>query len=97
MPIKKKSIVTQPNRSGRALSPLISELRGLIISARRTAASTINTLQVLTNFEIGRLIVEHEQKGSKRAQYGAELLKEISTRLTEEFGKGFSKANLEYM
>ena len=52
---------------------------------------------MLTNFEIGRRIFEHEQKGTRRAGYGKELLKELSARLTEEFGKGFSKANLEYM
>lgn len=78
-------------------APLIVEVRRLIQSARHAAASTVNTLQVLTNFEIGRRIVEQEQKGEKRAEYGAELLKELSARLTEEFGKGFSKANLEYM
>jgi hypothetical protein len=54
----------------------------------------VNTLQVLTNFEIGRRIVEHEQKGEKRAGYGQELLKELSGRLTEEFGNGFSERNL---
>ncbi len=51
----------------------------------------------MTNFEIGRRIVEHEQKGAKRAAYGTELLKELSARLTKEFGKGFSERNLEYM
>jgi predicted nuclease of restriction endonuclease-like (RecB) superfamily len=76
------------------LAPLVTELRGLIQSARNAAATTVNTLQVLTNFEIGRRIVEHEQKGAKRAEYGAELLNELSVRLTEEFGKGFSGRNL---
>jgi hypothetical protein len=52
---------------------------------------------VLTNLEIGRRIVEHEQQGAERAEYGKELLKELSARLTEEFGKGFSERNLEYM
>lgn len=79
------------------LAPLITELRGLIQSARHAVATTVNTLQVMTNFEIGRRIVEHEQKGAERAEYGKELLKELSVRLNEEFGKGFSKANLEYM
>ncbi len=79
------------------LASLIAEVRNLIESARRAAASTFNTLQVLTNFEIGRRIVEHEQKGEKRAGYGAELLKQLSARLTEEFGRGFSQSNLEYM
>ena len=51
----------------------------------------------MTNFEIGRRIVEHEQKGAKRAAYGAEVLKELSARLTEEFGRGFSAVNLSNM
>ena len=63
---------------------------GLIQSARNAAASAVNLLQVLTNFEIGRRIVEHEQKGARRAGYGQEMLKTLSSRLTEEFGKGFS-------
>ena len=79
------------------LGSLIAEVRQLIQSARRGVSSVIDTFQVMTNFEIGRRIVEHEQKGKKRAAYGAELLKELSARLTEEFGRGFSKANLEYM
>ena len=72
------------------LAPLIAEVRNLIQSARHAAVSAVNTLQVLTNFEIGRHIVEHEQKGEKRAGYGTELLKQLSARLTEEFGKGFA-------
>ena len=90
--MKKKAI---PRRD--SLAPLIAEVRGLIQSARRRAATVVNTLQVMTNFEIGRRIVEHEQKGAKRAEYGAELLIELSARLSEEFGKGFSRSNLEYM
>ncbi len=76
------------------LAALVAEVRGLIQSARRAAATTVDTLQVLTNFEIGRRIVEHEQKGEKRAEYGQELLKTLSIRLVEEFGKGFSTRNL---
>jgi predicted nuclease of restriction endonuclease-like (RecB) superfamily len=79
------------------LAPLVAEVRTLIQSARRGAVSVVNTLQVMTNFEIGRRIVEHEQKGEKRAEYGTELLKELSARLTDEFGQGFSRSNLEYM
>ncbi len=80
-----------------SLTPLVAEVRQLIHSARRGAASVVNTLQVMTNFEIGRRIVEHEQKGAERAEYGAELLKELASRLTEEFGNGFSPVNLSYM
>jgi predicted nuclease of restriction endonuclease-like (RecB) superfamily len=60
-------------------------------------STVVDTFQVMTNFEIGRRIVEHEQKGAKRAAYGAELLKELSARLTEEFGRGFSEDNLSNM
>lgn len=79
------------------LAALITEVRDLIQSARRSVASVVDTFQVMTNFEIGRRIVEHEQKGAKRAAYGAELLKELSGRLTEEFGRGFSAVNLSNM
>jgi hypothetical protein len=79
------------------IGSLITEIRDLILSARHAAATTVNTLHVLTNFEIGRRIVEHEQKGTERAEYGKELLKELSERLTGEFGKGFSSTNLKLM
>ena len=88
----KRTTVAQAKPDG--LAPLIAEVRNLIQSARRGVASVIDTFQVLTNFEIGRRIVEHEQKGAKRAAYGAEVLKELSARLTEEFGRGFSERNL---
>lgn len=58
----------KPKREG--IAPLLAEVRSLIQSARHTVASAINTLQVLTNFEIGRRIVEHEQRGEQRAEYG---------------------------
>lgn len=63
----------------------------------RPAAASVNSLQVLTNLEIGRLIVEHEQQGSRRADYGELVMGTLSARLTAEFGRGFSKRNLEYM
>ncbi len=81
----------------RRLAPLIERVRALVQSARRAAATSVNTLQVLTNFEIGRLIVEHEQAGDTRAGYGKETVKALAANLTAEFGRGFSKANLEYM
>ena len=76
---------------------LLQQVRELILSARKIAAHGVNTLQVITNFEIGRVIVEHEQKGSKRAGYGEQIIQELSQKLTLEFRKGFSKSNLEYI
>jgi len=80
-----------------SLKGLLTEVRQLIQSARRGVATVVDTFQVMTNFEIGRRIFEHEQKGAKRAAYGSELLKELSAKLTEEFGRGFSKSNLAAM
>lgn len=80
-----------------SLAPLIAEVRSLIQSARRGVASVADTFQVMTNFEIGRRIVLHEQKGEKRAGYGKELLKGLSAQLTEEFGRGYSEDNLALM
>lgn len=97
MPAKRKNNITKRIGAPHGFSPLVAELRDLILSARCAAASTINTLQVLTDFEIGRRIVEHEQKGAKRAEYGKELLKELSSQLTAEFGRGFSEDNLALM
>ncbi|MFH1288048.1 MAG: PDDEXK nuclease domain-containing protein [bacterium] len=76
---------------------LFREIRGLIMAAQSAVARNINTIQVITSFEIGRRIVEHEQKGVVRAEYGKQLLVDLSTRLTAEFGRGFSRSNLEYM
>ncbi|WP_371925200.1 DUF1016 N-terminal domain-containing protein [Desulfobulbus alkaliphilus] len=58
---------------------------------------SVDLIQVMTNFEIGRRIVEHEQGGEERAEYGKALLKEISEGLTAEFGRGFSERNLRSM
>jgi len=79
------------------VNELIHEIRDLIQSARRAVVHSVDLIQVLTNFEIGRRIIEHEQGGEERAAYGKALLKELSAALTEEFGRGFSHRNLDYM
>lgn len=99
--MKKPSAIRSTRTPAKAkpdsLTTLLTEVRQLIHSARRSISTVVDTFQVMTNFEIGRRIVEHEQKGAKRAAYGAELLKELSARLTEEFGRGFSRSNLQNM
>ena len=69
----------------------------LLQSARKKVVQTVNQTMVHTYFEIGRMIVEEEQDGKERADYGKQILKELSTILTERFGKGFSVDNLENM
>ncbi len=76
---------------------LLGELKVLIQQARTAAARNVNSIQVLANFEIGRRIVEEEQNGLDRADYGANLLQVLASELTQEFGLGFSKRNLNYM
>ena len=79
----------------RAICDLLPKIRSLIASARGAAERSVNILQVLTNFEIGRLIVEHQQEGAERAGYGKALLKKLAVSLIAEFGRGFSRSNLE--
>lgn len=76
---------------------LLVSIRELILSARRVAARSVDILQVLTSFEIGRRIVEHEQQGEARAEYGKQVLSDLAERLTAEFGRGFSRSNLQNM
>lgn len=69
----------------------------LITEARKHVVSAINTTMVYTYYEIGHTIVEDEQQGERRAEYGKALLKELAKRLTHRFGKGFSAQNLANM
>lgn len=69
----------------------------ILKNSREKVLKTVNVTMVKTYFEIGRLILEEEQKGEYRATYGKELLKTLSIRLTKEFGKGFSETNLKQM
>lgn len=76
---------------------LFSQIVDLLQSARNKVIRTVNQTMVITYFEIGRMIVEEEQDGKERADYGKQILKELSDVLTKEFGKGFSVDNLENM
>ena len=69
----------------------------LIQQARRSIEKSINTAMVVTYYEIGRRIIEQEQQGEKRAQYGKRILQGLSDYLTENLGKGFSTENLRLM
>ena len=69
----------------------------LVQAARQNVVHAVNQTMVYTYFEIGRMIVEDEQQGKERAEYGKQVLQELSKRLTVEFGKGFSVQNLENM
>ena len=74
---------------------LLQQVVDLLQQARQQVLRTVNSTMVYTYFEIGRIIVEEEQNGKERAEYGKQLLKGLSADLTLEFGKGFSVDNLQ--
>ncbi len=76
---------------------LAEKIESLVTEARRNVASVANTAQVYTYYEIGRYIIEDEQGGKVRAEYGKGILKRVSEQLTERLGKGWSEENLRQM
>lgn len=72
-------------------------IRDILESARTSVVRTVNTAQVLSNWLIGRAIVEEEQQGQHRADYGENLLKNLAQKLKQDFGKGYSYSNLKYI
>lgn len=76
---------------------IFHQVAELLQNARQQVLRTVNSTMTITYFEIGKIIVEEEQNGKDRAEYGKKLLKDLSKQLTGEFGKGFSIDNLENM
>jgi hypothetical protein len=76
---------------------LAKRIEALVVDARKNIASTVNVAMVYTYFEVGRYIIEDEQGGKVRAEYGKGVLKRVSERLTERLGKGWSVENLTAM
>jgi predicted nuclease of restriction endonuclease-like (RecB) superfamily len=72
-------------------------IRDLIAGAHGAVARGVDLVQVHTNFEVGRRIVQEEQRGKDRAAYGKQVIEVLASRLTAEFGKGFSDTNLKLM
>ncbi len=81
----------------RKYDELISKISKLVIEARTSIVKTINTRIVHTYWTIGKYIVDYEQKGKVRADYGSELMKKVSEELSARLGKGFSQRNLRDM
>ena len=72
----------------------IQEIKSILAQARQKAYAAVNSAMVEAYWKIGERIVNQEQQGKEKAAYGEAILKELSIALTEEFGKGFSYANL---
>lgn len=78
-------------------SPMIVEIKSLLENARKNVAQQVNTELLTTYWQIGRIIVEYEQKNEIRAEYGKQAMRELSKVLSAEFGKGFSVSNIQFM
>jgi hypothetical protein len=77
--------------------PLLTGISSLLEQARRGVARAANAIMTATYWEVGRRIVEHEQGGKARAEYGEELLARLSVDLTTRYGRGFSRPGLQRM
>lgn len=87
----------QPTKENYDYSGLKTQISELLLLGREQAGRAVNTILVQTYWQIGRHIVEFEQEGKDKAEYGSELLDRLSRDLSMEFGKGFSRSNLIYM
>ena len=90
-------MILQNQKEEKTLNPLYNRVADLIELARRKVATAVNLTMVHTYFEIGRAIIEDEQDGKERAAYGKQVLKDLSKRLSEKYGQGFSQQNLRNM
>jgi hypothetical protein len=77
-----------------ALTTLHTDVKNILEQARGKVRSAVNAAMVEAYWLIGQRIVEEEQRGQQKAEYGARLIEELSKALTSDFGKGFSYANL---
>jgi len=85
------------NASSIGIAKIYKDIRSLIEEGKNNSFKAVNTAMVHTYWHIGKIITENEQSGKKRAEYGEELLVQLSKKLTVEYGKGFTETNLKYM
>ncbi len=79
------------------IEKVYGNIKEILEEARNNAFRAVNFAMVRTYWQIGKVIVEEEQRGDERARYGETLIKQLSVRLTNEFGKGFTERNLWYI
>jgi predicted nuclease of restriction endonuclease-like (RecB) superfamily len=90
-------VTTLPAVGAPGQADLYQGIRALLLAARTQVRQTVNTAMVQTYWHIGRMIVEDEQGGQKRAAYGKQVLQELALKLSDEFGAGFDVSNLRNM
>lgn len=90
-------LLSDEKSMSRALSGVIDEIKEILVSARGNVARQVNSELLTAYWNIGRIICEYEQSEPDRADYGKRTIKELSRTLTQEFGKGFSVSNIQFM
>jgi len=90
-----RASLAEPGLSGYA--DILANISGLLETSRRATARAVNTCMTATYWEIGRRIVQFEQRGAERAEYGQDLLKQLGADLTARFGRGYGWRNLYQM
>jgi predicted nuclease of restriction endonuclease-like (RecB) superfamily len=93
MPRKKST----PTRQKLSYEAVLADVMEMIETARRASARTTNAIITATYWNVGRRIVEQEQHGKERAEYGTALIERLAADLTERFGRGFGRRNLFQM
>ncbi|OGW39244.1 MAG: hypothetical protein A2Y97_00920 [Nitrospirae bacterium RBG_13_39_12] len=91
-PDKNKALIKSSKITG--YETILAEVAELLESARRTSVRVTNTIMTATYWEISRRIVEFEQRGHGKADYGKQLIERLSNYLTARFGRGFGQSNL---
>ena len=77
-----------------SVSTLISDVRSIVETGIQNAYHNVNTIAVLTYWKVGKRIIEEEQRGEKRAEYGTQLIKSLAEVLSAEYGNSFNEKNL---
>jgi len=80
-----------------ANNKMIEEIKEIIVNSRQKVAYEVNNVMLIAYWNVGRIIVENEQHGNIKAEYGKKILKELSKELRKTLGSGFSVSNLQYM
>ncbi len=76
---------------------LIKDIKAIIEKSQKLVARNVNTIMLQTYWNIGKRIVEEEQNGNDKANYGEYIIKNLSIELSKEYGRGFSSTNLKMM
>ncbi|MFC1889371.1 YhcG family protein [Thermodesulfobacteriota bacterium] len=92
-----KKSIKRENNLGIRYESVLGDISDVVETARRSAACSVNCIMTAAYWLVGRGVVEFEQAGEKRAEYGTVLIERLAIDLTQQFGRGFSRQNIQYM